>query len=678
MRPGGVCVAAAALLSISICLAPAQTNKPQIGPWGFDLAGMDRSVRPGDDFYRYSNGAWMRKTPIPADRSSWGPFFVLRAKAEADVRTIVEGVARHPHPNGSVEQKIADDFNSYINTAAIEKAGLEPVKADLAAIAAARTHEAVARLMARPDIRVAGPLAFDIWPDDRNPDRYTVNISQAGLSLPDRDYYLKKEKKFAETRGKFRIYVQKMLFLVDDPNPARSADAILALETEIARLQWPAEKRGDRTLTYNPKSQAELKALAPDYPWNFALAAREIPAQNFFGAKEPDAIRALAKLFRATPVETWRAYMTFHYLNGMADILPVEFDNLAFEFNGRTLLGQPDKRERWKRATVELNTALGEAVGKLYVQRFFTPQAKAQITALVENLRVAYHARIAKLAWMSEGTKQAAFRKLAKLRVKVGYPDRWRDYSTLAIRADDPVGNRKRATLWEWRRKVARLEKSPDRDEWGMTPQTVNAYYNAFFNEIVFPAAILQPPYFDPNADSAINYGGIGGVIGHEMGHALDDQGSKSDENGVLRPWWKSDDIANFKALVADLSRQYSQYEPLPGLHLNGELTLGENIGDNGGLSIALEAYRASTRGRKPPMLDGFIGEQRFFLSWAQTYRENIRAEQLRADIASDPHSPSEFRVNGVVRNMDAWYSAFAVKPGDALYLAPKDRVHIW
>jgi putative endopeptidase len=671
-------VTAAAVLIISGGPALTEPTKPQIAPWGFDLSGMDRSVRPGDDFYRYSNGTWMRKTPIPSDRSSWGPFFILRAKAEADVKAIVQDLAMQPHPDGSIEQKIADSFTSYTNTAAIEKADLAPVRSDLAAIAGARTHEDVAGLMARPDISAGGPLAFNIWPDDRNPDRYTVNISPAGLSLPDRDYYLEPDKKFVEVRGKLRIYIEKMLSLVDYQHPQQSADAILALETGIAKLHWPADKRRNRTLTYNPKSQAELRALAPDYPWGPALAMRGISAQSLFGAKEPDAIKALAKLFRATPVETWRAYMTFHYLNGMADILPVRFDNLAFEFNGRTLLGQAEKRERWRRATSELNTALGEAVGELYVRRLFSPQAKAQITALVENLRTAYHTRIANLTWMSEQTKQAAFRKLTKLRVKVGYPDRWRDYSTLLVHAGDPVGNRERATAWEWHREVARLERRTDRDEWGMTPQTVNAYYNAFFNEIVFPAAILQPPYFDPDADLAVNYGGIGGVIGHEMGHALDDQGSKSDENGVLRTWWKSDDTANFKALVGNLAKQYSQYEPLPGLHLNGVLTLGENIGDNGGLNIALEAYRAAVVGTKPQILDGFSGEQRFFLSWAQTYRENIRDEQLRADIATDPHSPSEFRVNGVVRNMDAWYAAFAVKPGDKLYLAPKDRVHIW
>ncbi len=674
-------------LSVSIAAAVRSTwakpaigepQRPTIGNWGFDLAGVDPAVKPGDDFFRYAGGAWMRDTPIPPDRSSWGPFFILRANAEADVKAIVEDVARRPNAPGSLEQKIADYYTSYLDTDAIERAGIEPVKADLAAIAAARSHEDVARLMGRPDIAVGGPLSLSPWPDAKNPDRYAVNIVQSGLGLPDRDYYLKDSANFIKVRGEYRAYIDKILSLVGYPDAGRSADVIVALETQIATLQWSNEKRGDRDLTYNPKLQAQLKAFAPDFPWDDVLSAEEIPTQDFFVVKELGAVAALTKLFRATPIETWRTYMTFHYLSGMADLLPVAFDNLAFDFNERSLSGQTQKRERWKRATTALNAALGEAVGNLYVRRHFTPQAKAQMATLVENLRDAYRARITKLTWMSPETKQAALRKLDKFRVKIGYPDRWRDYATLEVRAGDPVGNRKRAKLWEWRRTTARLHEPTDRDEWGMTPQTVNAYYNSVFNEIVFPAAILQPPYFDPNADSAVNYGGIGGVIGHEMGHGFDDQGSKSDENGVLRTWWKSEDVANFRALVANLSRQYAQYEPLPGLRLNGDMTLGENIGDNGGLSVALEAYLSSLHGEAAPILDGFTGRQRFFLSWAQTYRENIRDEQLRKDVTSDPHSPAEFRVNGVVRNMDAWYDAFGVKPGDKLYLAPKDRVHIW
>jgi putative endopeptidase len=672
---------AGAVLSLPLLPKPvfAAAGAPAIGAWGFDVAGMDPAVRPGDDFFRYGGGAWLRTTQIPPDRSSWGPFFALRAKAEADVKAILDDLIGRPHAPGSTEQKIADVYAAYLDTAAIERAGLDPVRDELAVIARAASHEEIARLTARVDLNAGGPFSIDIWADDKDPDRYTVNISPAGLGLPDRDYYLKAEASFADTRGKYRTYIEAMLSLAGGPEPGAAAASILELETAIAALHWPAEKRGDRNLTYNPKTRAALKALAPDFPWDDVFATLDIPADHdLFGAKEPDAICGLAKLFRATSVQTWRSYLTFHYLNATADLLPLAFDDLAFDFNGRTLSGQPQKRERWKRATGAVNTALGEAVGELYVGRHFSAGAKAQMVALVATLREAYRTRIGQADWMAPATRQAALRKLDKLRVKIGYPDRWRDYATLEVRAGDPVGNRARARLWEWRRKADRLGKPTDRDEWGMTPQTVNAYYNAFFNEIVFPAAILQPPYFDPNADAAVNYGGIGGVIGHEMGHGFDDQGSKSDEDGVLRVWWTEGDLARFRARTDALAAQYARYEPLPGLRLNGALTLGENIGDNAGLSIALDAYRISLGGRPAPVLGGLTAEQRFFLSWSQTYREKVREAQLRQDVATDPHSPAEFRVNGVVRNIDAWYDAFAVKPDDRLYLDPNDRVRVW
>ena len=434
-------------------------------------------------------------------------------------------------------------------------------------------------------------MSLTPWPDAANPDRYALNIVQSGLSLPDRDYYLKDDARSIEVREKFRAYVAAILALGGYPAPQGAADAVLALETGMARAHWTREKRGDRDLTYHPKSRADLEASAPDYPWDQTLAAMGIPGQDFYVVKEDEAVRDLARLFDATPVASWRAYMTFHYLNFMADILPAAFDNLSFDFNGRTLSGQPQQRERWKRATAALNAALGEAVGQLYIQRHFTPADKAQISALVENLRAAFQLRIERLDWMSPDTKRAALAKLAAIRVKVGYPDSWRDYATLEVRAGDPVGNRKRALLWDWRRRTARLGQPTDRDEWGMTPQNVNAYSNSFFNEIVFPAAILQPPYFDPAADPAVNYGGVGGVIGHEMSHAFDDQGAKTDARGAQRVWWAAADVARFKARTTRLAEQYSRYEPLPGHRLNGQMTLGENIGDLGGLNIALEAY---------------------------------------------------------------------------------------
>ena len=499
--------------------------------------------------------------------------------------------------------------------------------------------------------------------------------------MPSRDYYLKSEPNFAAIRAKYRTYIANLLALASAPNPAASADAILALETRIAELHWPAEKVGDRILTYNPKSRAQLKAMAPEFPWDAAFHALGMPQHDRFGAKEPDAIAGLARLFRQTPVAEWRAYMTFHYLNAAAEVLPQTFDELAFDFNGRTLSGRQSKGERWKRATAAVNTALGEAVGRLYVNRHFPPDAKEQVRALVENLRMAFRARIAAADWMSPVTRRAALRKLDRLRVKIGYPDAWRDYSTLDIRPDDALGNRARARLWDWRRRVARLDGSTDRNEWGMTPQTVNAYYNAFFNEVVFPAAILQAPYFDPAADD--EHGDVGGSskgLAAAVAVAVAVAIAALISYLVVRGQLRGEVTGELRAQAASIQRgePHAMDEPLPGLHLNGQMTLSENIGDNSGLAVALDAYRLSLGTRRAHMLDGFNGVQRFFLSWSQTYREKVREAQLRQDVVSDPHSPGEFRVNGVVRNMDAWYEAFDVGPGGRLYLAPSDRVRVW
>ncbi len=667
-------------LSLLAChtRAFALAQQPIIAPWGFDLAGMDTAVRPGDDFFRYAGGRWLQTTEIPADRSSWGPFFELRAKAENDVRAILDALVSRTQAPGSEARKIADCYHAYLDVAAIERQGLAPAKADLAAISSATSHEEIARLCVSRDLGARGPMSIDIWADDEDPDRYVVNISQGGLGLPSRDYYLRPEANFVEARTKYQTYIANLLALASLPDPAASAHAVFSLETRIAELHWTAERVADRDLTHNPKSRAQLLELAPDFPWDDAFDALDIGQHDRFGTKQPDAIAALAKLFRATPVAQWRDYLTFHYLNAAADVLPQAFDDLAFDFNGRTLTGRPAKSERWKRAIAAVNTALGEAVGRLYVARHFPPSAKTQVRALVVALRAAFRARIDATGWMSPQTKPTALRKLERLRIKIGYPDKWRDYSTLDIRPGDALGNRARARLWDWRRRVARLDRPADREEWGITPQTVNAYYNSFFNEIVFPAAILQAPYFDSEADAAVNFGGIGGVIGHEISHGFDDQGSKSDENGVLRSWWTAADLERFTARTSELAQQYERYEPLPGLHLNGKTTLGENIADNIGLAIAFDAYRLSLGGTSAPVRDGFTGTQRFFLSWAQTYRGKVREAQLRRDIVSDPHSPTEFRVNGVVRNSDAWYEAFDVQPNDRLYLAPSERIRIW
>jgi predicted metalloendopeptidase len=514
------------------------------------------------------------------------------------------------------------------------------------------------------------------------------------LSLPDRDYYLKTDPQFADIRQKFVTHAGRMLALAGHTEARAKSEAaqILSLETEIAKLHWERAKRRERELTYNLMTVQSLERDAPAYPWAAAfrsagLALPPGPSAQHEGnapvlrevvVAEWSAVPELAKLFRSTPVGTWKSYLTYHYLSASASVLPKAFDDENFDFYGRILNGQPEQRLRWKRAVQAVNAALGEAVGELYVAKHFPPESKAAMEALVGNLRKAYAEHIANEPWMTPETRQVALEKLEAFRSKIGYPVKWRDYSKLTIKPGDAFGNHERAEVFEWNRQLARLDKPTDRDEWGMTPQTVNAYYNPTFNEIVFPAAILQPPFFDSKADPAVNYGAIGGVIGHEMGHGFDDQGSKSDAKGILRTWWKPEDIDAFKQRTGALADQYAQFEPLPGLHLNGRLTLGENIGDLGGLTMAHDAYRMSLNGAVPPVIDGLSADQRFFLSWAQVWRELIRPEALRNRILTDPHSPAEYRVNGVVRNVDAWYSAFEVKPGDKLYLAPEQRVRIW
>ncbi len=662
----------------------ADAAKPAIGAWGVDLAAMDRSVEPGDDFFRYTGGTWMKATEIPADRAAWGSFDTLTAKSEEDVRAIIKAAATRALAPGSVERKVVDYYRSYLDTDRIERLGLEPIRKDLARIGKLETHDDVARFVASRDSRATSPVGLAVGLDPKRPDVYIVGVVQAGLGMPDRDYYLKPDARFAETRAKYRSYIETMLRLggVTDA-AAADADAIFTLETKIAELHWPREKSRNRDLTYNPKSRFELASFAPEFPWDAALESFGARTQNEFIVVQTDAVQGLAKLFRDTPVVTWRAYLMFHVLNNNADVLPKALDDAAFDFNGRVITGQTMQRERWKRAVGAMgvrgfNAPLGEAVGRLYVERHFTPQSKASMAKLVENLRAAFRARIAKLPWMTEETKQAALRKLEKIRVKIGYPDQWRDYASLDIEAGDAYGNRKREFAFNRARDIARLTTPANRRDWSMAPQAVNAYYSPTWNEIVFPAAILQPPFFDLNADDAVNYGAIGAVIGHEMGHGFDDQGSKSDENGILRKWWNAEDEERFKALTDKLALQYSKFEALPGLFVNGRLTLGENVGDLGGINVALEAYKISLGGKPAPRIDGFTGVQRFYLGFGQIWLRLTREEALRNQIVADPHSPAEFRANGTVRNMDEWYEAFGVKEGAKLYLPHEQRVRIW
>ena len=682
-----VAAAGAVVLALGCSSAAPRTQAPaspvaaashaQIGRWGLDLSARDPNVKPGDDFYRYANGHWLDTHHIPPDRTRWGSFDELEERSQEQVRTLIEALPAEAL-DGSIAQKVGDYYRAYLDTAAIEAAGLTPARPGLDAIAAARTHEDLARLIGRPDLALSSPLRVAITTDQKNPDRYIVFITQSGLGMPERDYYLKDEPVYAGLRAKYQAHIQRMLALAGDTDAPAEAQTVLDIETHIAQLHWPIAKRRERDLTYNLRTRDEIAQLTSGLPWAALLAADGLESQQQFVVRELDAVQALAGLFVKVPVERWRAYFRYHYLALSSDLLPRAFDDESFDFYGRTLNGQQQQKERWKRAVAALNRDLGEAVGELYVQRYFPPASRQKMIDLVENLRASYASRIAQLPWMSADTKKLALEKLAAFHPKIGYPDKWRDYSALRILKGDAFGNATRAAVFDWGRQVARMGQPTDRGEWGMTPQTINAYYNATFNEVVFPAAILQPPFFDPDADPAVNYGGIGGVIGHEMGHGFDDQGSKSDARGVLHTWWLPADTQAFSSRVDSLAAQYNAYTVLPGLNINGRLTLGENIGDLGGLSVSYEAYHRSLRGAPAPLLDGLTGDQRFFLSWAQVWRTLSREEQLRTQVTSNPHSPPQFRVNGVVRNVDAWYQAFEVRPGDKLYLPPEERVHIW
>jgi putative endopeptidase len=656
----------------------AATPRPKaaIGDFGLDLAAGKAAVKAGDDFFDHVNGTWYDAFQIPEDRSSYGIFTTLDEQAQEQVRKIIEDAAASKPASGSPEQKIGDYYASYMDLAAIEANDLKPVKGDLDRIAAAKTHKDVAALFGSPGF--ASTFGVGMPPDLKNPNAYSVAIGQGGLGLPDRDYYLKDDPKLKEIRGKYVEYVTTMLTLGGVPDAAKKAAAIMAFETEIAKVSWSIEQRRDVDAMYNPRTKKELVSYAPGFEWQTFFDAAELGSREKITLGELTAIRDIARVLAKTPVATLRDYLTFNYLNDHAGYLPKRFDDARFAFYGTTMRGQPKQRERWKRAVDQVNGALGEQVGQVYVQQHFPPDSKAKMEVLVKNLLRALGQRLDGLAWMTPETKKRAHEKLATFTTKIGYPDKWKDYSTLEVKRDDLIGNVRRAALWEWRRQLARLDGPVDRDEWQMNPQDVNAYYNPLNNEIVFPAAILQPPFFDPNADPAVNYGAIGAVIGHEVSHGFDDQGRKFAPDGSLTDWWSEADSKAFTDRATQLVKQYSEFEALPGLKVNGAITLGENIGDLGGINMALTAYHLSLEGKPAPVIDGLSGDQRFFLSWAQVWRAKYREGVLREQVMSDVHSPAYFRVNGPVRNVQAWYDAFNVQPGDKLYIKPEERVSIW
>jgi putative endopeptidase len=655
------------------------TEAQRMGDWGIDTAGMDKSVKPGDDFFAYVNGNWAKTTQIPADRSSYGAFATLRDLSEARTRQLVEGYQLASGTPTTDQAKVAALYRGFLDEAAIERLDAKPIQPKIAAIRAVANKDQMARLMGQSLGGFGGSFFGSFVNDDsKNPDYYVLYMGQSGLGLSDRELYL--QEKFAPQKTRYQQYVAQMLGMVGWLNAEKAAADVVALETKIAEAHWTRAESRNRDKTYNPFTPAELAKAAPGFPWaTFSNAAGIGKAEKIVVAQNT-AFPKLAQIFQGADLETLKAWQAFHTVDDAAPLLSKRFVDANFEFRQKFLQGQPEQRERWKRGVAVAEAAMGEAIGRDYVKLYYPPESKAKMDKLVADLKVAMRKRIDGLEWMSAPTKAQALDKLQNFGLKIGHPDEWRDYSGLTIRNGDLFGNVERAARFEWDYRRNRIGQRVDEKEWGMTPQTVNAYYSPVKNEIVFPAAILQPPFFDPNADPAVNYGAIGGVIGHEITHGFDDQGRKSDGRGILRDWWTAEDAAKFEAQAAKLGAQYEAYTfpTLPDMRINGRVAMGENIGDLGGVLLGLEAYRNSLGGKPAPVIDGFTGEQRLFMGWTQVWRTLWRDDALRQQIINGPHSPGQIRAFAPLRNVDAWYEAFNVKPGDQLYVAPEDRVRIW
>ncbi len=647
---------------------------------GIDKANMDLSVRPQDNFYRYVNGAWLNTNEIPSDKTSIGSFYDLRDEADDNVKAIIEELAAAENLTmASDEQKVADLFRSFMNTEARDAAGIAPIQAILDKINNLKDKNDLAIFFGENQkIGVTSPLAFYISVDAKDSTRYATHVWQSGLGLPDRDYYFNETERFEKLRAGYIAHIENMFNLAGLKNGKAAAQTIMALETKLAGFHWTKVESRDSTKRYNKFNVADLNTVTDAFNWAAYLEAQGAAAQKDLIINQPSFVKGFGETFAATSLADWQTYLTFHTLSNFSSSLTSALDNENFDFYSKQLSGREEQRPMWKRGVAVVNRNLGEVIGKVYVGRHFKPEAKVRMTQLVENLRGAYGASIDELEWMSDATKAAAQVKLASFDPKIGYPDKWEDYSALVIKSDDLVGNKMRSGTVAHNKEVAKLGGPIDRQEWGMTPQTVNAYYNPTKNEIVFPAAILQPPFFNLNADDAVNYGGIGAVIGHEMGHGFDDQGSKYDGDGNLRDWWTAEDLAAFKVRTDNLVTQYSEYAVFDDLNVNGELTLGENIGDLSGVTIAYKAYKASLNGKEAPVIDGLTGDQRFFMGYAQVWRGKMVEKSLRNRVATDPHSPGEFRALGSLSNMTEFYQAFDVKAGDAMYIAPEKRVKIW
>ncbi|MFN7693799.1 MAG: M13 family metallopeptidase [Burkholderiales bacterium] len=663
---------AAAALVLSFSAAAQQTS-------GIDRSGFDPSVRVQDDLFRAVNGEWLKKTEIPADKADYGTFIQLRDKSDREVRAIVERLVKETPAKGSVVEKVALFYGAYVDEAAIDAAGIAPIQPLLQQIQALKTRSDLARWMGAQQGLGNMPINLGVEPDDKNPKAYRPLTWQGGIGLPDRDYYLQdKDEAYAKAVAAYSGYLTKLATLAGLKDPAKAAADTILLERQLAATHWDKVENRNPVKLYNPRSKAELAKTAPGLDWAGFVQAAGLGSVQNFSISQPSATAGAAKLLAEAPMEQWRHYFLLRQLDTAADTLPKAFRDAKFAFQGTALSGTTEEKPRWQLGIDQVNSAMGEALGQLYVAEHFPPEAKQRMLTLVNNLLASFGDSIDGLSWMSPETKTRARKKLSTYLVKIGYPEKWRDYSKLQVLKGDALGNSLRAARFEWARQTAKANKPVDKTEWGMTPQTVNAYSNPFANEIVFPAAIVQPPFFDLKADDAVNYGAIGAVIGHEISHGFDDQGSQFDFDGALRNWWTEADRAAFKKLGDALVAQYEAYEPLPGKTINGRLTLGENIADLSGLQIAFKAYQKSLGGKPSPVIDGMTGEQRFFYGWAQAWRSKSRENRLLQRLTTDSHSPAEFRANGGVINHDGFHNSFVTKPGDKLHKPTTERIRIW
>lgn len=646
---------------------------------GLQMDNLDRTVRPQDDLYRFVNNTWLKKTPIPADKSNYGAFTILADLSQERLKSIVEVAASSKPAPGSEAQKVGDFYKSFLDADKLEALGMQPIAGYLKEIDAIADKDALARWFAKSQRDgITGPIRLVVNQDQKEATRYISYFYQSGLGLPDRDFYFKDDDKSKEIRAAYVKHIEAMFGYAGFADPAGSAQKIYALEERLAKGQWTRVENRDPQKTYNKVETAKLNTLTSEFDWKDFVSGLGTGSESTLIVAQPTYITAFGDAIKEASLDDWKLYAKWRILSDAAPYLSEKFDEEDFNFNSKVVRGIQEREPRWKRAVENIDGLIGEAVGKIYVQKYFPSEDKARMEKLVRNLLAAYDQSIQNLDWMSPETKKAAKAKLAKFTYKIGYPDKWRDYSALDIKPDDLLGNVVRASAFEYNRNLNKLGKPIDRTEWGMTPQTINAYYNPVMNEIVFPAAILQPPFFNKNADDAVNYGAIGAVIGHEVGHGFDDRGSQFDGDGNLRNWWTDQDRKEFEARTGKLVAEYEGFSPVAGDHVNGKLTLGENIGDLGGLSIAYQAYKIAMNGKEGPVLDGFTADQRFFMGWAQVWARLYRDEELRQRLVTDPHSPSEYRCNGVVRNIPQFYTAFGVKEGDQLYMKPEDRVKIW